>query len=190
MKKSGKKIPDRIVKLYQKLRHIRSVYIDTCFVGYLTDDDQYKERGDLIVRYLQNYKIIPFYSNLVIEELSEIEDELDDDKKLHDMVDLWIKVLEDLGACSLKVVDISSEEKKFYRFLLDLGLSKNDAIHFTITVFYDIDSFLSFNKNIFTERKRKIDRELMKLKRKTPIIFQVDELYRELKKLDEYGLIS
>jgi hypothetical protein len=30
----------------------------------------------------------------------------------------------------------------------------------------------------------------MVLKRKTPIIFQVDELYRELKKLDEYGLIS
>ena len=190
MKKSGKKIPDSIVKLYRKLRQIRSVYIDTCFVGYLTDDDQHKERGDLIVRYLQNYKITPYYSTLVIEELSEIEDELDDDKKLHCMVDLWIKVLEDIGARSLKVTEISSEEKKFYRFLLNRGLSKNDAIHFTMTVFNDIDSFLSFNKKIFTERKSKIERRLMVLKRKTPIIFQVDELYRELKKLDEYGLIS
>jgi len=190
VKKSGKKIPDSIVKLYRKLRQIRSVYIDTCFVGYLTDDDQHKERGDLIVRYLQNYKITPYYSTLVIEELSEIEDELDDDKKLHGMVDLWIKVLEDIGARSLKVTEISSEEKKFYRFLLNRGLSKNDAIHFTMTVFNDIDSFLSFNKKIFTERKSKIERQLMVLKRKTPIIFQVDELYRELKKLDEYGLIS
>jgi hypothetical protein len=106
------------------------------------------------------------------------------------MVDLWIKVLEDIGARSLKVTEISSEEKKFYRFLLNRGLSKNDAIHFTMTVFNDIDSFLSFNKKIFTERKSKIERQLMVLKRKTPIIFQVDELYRELKKLDEYGLIS
>lgn len=189
VKETREKIPDHIVKLYQKLRRINSVYIDTCFVGYLTDDDKHKEQGNLIVRYLQNYKIKPYYSELVTEELSEIEEELDDDSKLRGMVDLWITVLKNIGAKSIKISDISSEEKKFYRFLLEIGIAKNDAIHFTITVFHDIDSFLSFNKKIFIERKSKIDRQLMLLKRKTPIIFQVDELCRELENLNEYNLI-
>lgn len=190
MSKSGKTIPERIVRVYRRLRHIRSVYIDTCFVGYLTDDAEHKERGDLIVRYLQAYTITPYYSPLVLEELSEIEHELDDDKKLEGMVDRWMHVLEDIGARCLNVTRVSAEEKKFYRFLLNLGLSKNDAIHFTMTVFYDIDAFLSFNKKIFAERKRKIERRLLALKRKTPLVLQVDELYRELQKLDEYSLIS
>lgn len=189
MRKTKEKIPESIVKSYQKLRHIKSVYIDTCFVGYLTDDDKHKEQGDLIVRYLQNYNIKPYYSDLVIEELSEIEEELDDNSKLGGMVDLWVKVLKNIGAKSIKISDISSEEKKFYRFLLELGMAKNDAIHFTITVFHDIDSFLSFNKKIFVQKKSKIDRRLMLFKRKTPLILQVDELCRELKKLDEYNLI-
>ena len=190
MKKAKEnKIPQQIVKLYQKLRRINGIYIDTCFVGYLTDDYKHKERGDLIVKYIQNYNIMPYFSDLVLEELSAVESELDDDKKIKKLVKLWMKVLKDINAKSVVIDKVSDEEKEFNKFLIGMGISKNDAIHFTITVFHDIDAFLSFNKKIFVKRKKKIDRNLMFLRRKTPLIFQVNELYEELKKLDKYGLI-
>jgi predicted nucleic acid-binding protein len=188
MKKQKGTVPDNIVRLYRTLRNINSVYIDTCFVGYLTDDEKNIRRGDLITKYFKNYNIKPFYSTLVIEELSAIDLELKD-KKLEKMIGLWKKVLNEINATLFEIGKISNEGADFYEFLRNLGISKNDALHFTLTVFKNIDAFVSFNKKIFVNNKNKIDRKLMLLKKKTPLIFQVDELYKNLEKLDRYGFI-
>lgn len=189
MKRTKNKIPGHILKLYRKLRNIDSIYVDTCFVAYLTDDDQHKEHGNLIVKYFQNYNIKPYVSNLVLEELSALDNELDDTKKLKQMTKLLLKVLNDIGAVPVKNIKVTNEVKEFYEFLLNIGITKNDAAHFTITVFHDIDAFLSFNKKIFVKKKNKIDRKLMILRKKPPVILEVDELYLDLKKLDKYNFI-
>ena len=189
VKRTKNKIPGHILKLYRKLRNIDSIYVDTCFVGYLTDDDRHEEHGDLIVKYFQNYNIKPYVSNLVLEELSALDNELDDTKKLKQMTKLLLKVLNDIGAVPVKNIKVTNEVKEFYEFLLNIGITKNDAAHFTITVFHDIDAFLSFNKKIFVKKKNKIDRKLMILRKKPPVILEVDELYLDLKKLDKYNFI-
>ena len=137
----------------------------------------------------QNYNIKPYVSNLVLEELSALDNELDDAKKLKQMTKLLLKVLNDIGAVPVKNIKVTNEVKEFYEFLLNIGITKNDAAHFTITVFHGIDAFLSFNKKIFVKKKNKIDRKLMILRKKPPVILEVDELYLGLKKLDKYNFI-
>ena len=184
-----KNIPMPILKLYRKLRSISTIYLDTCMIGFLTNGAKERECGELIDRYIQKNGITCFISDLVLEELNAAEKVIDS-RKMEWMVSRWLQSLNCLFRPKLiKIKEISREEKEFIGFLTCLGISKNDAIHYSIAVFYDKDAFISFNKKIFIRRKDKIKRRLMLLNRKMPEFLDARDLFGKLKTMEKYGFI-
>lgn len=182
-------IPIDIIKLYRKLKLIRTIYLDTCIIGFLTDGKEEKECGELIGSFIKENNITCFISQLVLDELTAAE-EVIDHKKMGVMVGKWLTSLNRVFNPELiKIKKESKDVKEFVDFLMGLGISKNDATHYAIAVFYDKDAFMSFNKKIFIERENKISKTLMLMKRKIPEFLDARELYKKLKILEKHNLI-
>ncbi len=184
----SKSIPGPIVKKFVRIvDRLRTVYLDTAILGYKTDYERQKRCGKNLLWFVKKYGRETFISYIDVYEIRPVFQV----KKGNE--GLKRKILEAAEEFSPKVIgeratrNTLKENKRFFNFLVSLGVSEPDAAHFTVAVFRGIDLFVSFNKRIFVNKKKKIKRRLMGRRIRVPEVWTIDELESLLGEMRKQG---
>jgi len=190
-KKPKKLIPKDKLRAILPYIRVSSVYLDNAILGYKTDNEREDKCVKLLLKYIKKRDIQTFISfvtvseirPLFIGEISKIKPKLK--KKFVEAAEEFKPVVIELK----ETIKILKNNKSFFEFLKKIGIKEYDAAHFTLTVFSNIDLFISFNKRIFKDKQNKIKKELMRYNRKMPYVWSIDDIEDIMKKLEEINFI-
>jgi len=159
------------------------VYLDNAILAYKTDSKKEKISVKKLLDFVKKHNKKSFISYVSLFEFRPFFAVAN--ASLKKMVIQGVKEFSPYLIDKKSTQALLAKNKKFFNFLLDCGVDDADAAHFTIAIFSDMELFISFNKRIFKNKKKKIAKELIKHHKKMPLVWnreEIDNILGEFKK--------